>query len=117
MRAAARAGTRADRRKDHSAMPDVERTRSRRKLAWRSCTHCAGSGKLWYSGYRIPRPTSDVEYARYCGHDVAELDKIEVRVELRHIEHALATSHRARHVVDRDWLIARHARLRARMRA
>jgi hypothetical protein len=96
-------------------MHDVERTRWLRKPARRCCTCRAGSGELGCSAYRVPRPTSDAQYARYCNHDIAELDEIELRVELRHIEHALATSHRVRHVVDRDWLIARRTRLRAQI--
>jgi hypothetical protein len=72
----------------------------------------------------VPNPCgSDEEHARYFGDDLAHLDddgehldKIEIRVELRRIERALATSHRRQRLVERDWLRDRHARLRAVLR-
>jgi hypothetical protein len=56
---------------------------------------------------------SDEEHARYYHDDVATLDPIEARVELRRIEVALVTSHRHQHVVEREWPLERHARLDA----
>ena len=60
---------------------------------------------------------SDEEHAqRYYGDDLDTIDPIEARVELRRIEMALMTSHRNQHVVEREWLLERHARLEAHLK-
>jgi hypothetical protein len=64
-------------------------------------------------GPLVPDPVaSDEQRARYFGEDLATLAPIEVRVEVRRIELALATTHRHQHVVEAAWLRQRHARLR-----
>jgi len=64
----------------------------------------------------VPREcASDLEHARFHHRDLGELDLVAVRVERRRIETALETTHHHAHVVDRDWLLERHARLSARL--
>jgi hypothetical protein len=66
----------------------------------------------------VPRECgSDLERARYYHEDVSSLNGITARVERRRIETALETSHRAQHMVERDWLLERHARLTAHLAA
>jgi len=66
----------------------------------------------------MPDPLeTDEQHARYLHHDVAGLDELAVSFELRRLENALMTSHRAHHRVERLWLRQRHARLRARLDA
>ena len=66
----------------------------------------------------VPNPVETDEHrTRYLHADLAGLDEIAVAVELRRIESALMTSHRVRHVVERDWLRVRHARLKRRLAA
>ena len=66
----------------------------------------------------VPDPTaSDEQHARFHGDDLAQLDALAIRVELRAIETALATTHRTKWVVEAGWLRERCARLRARLAA
>jgi hypothetical protein len=64
----------------------------------------------------VPNPAgSDLEHARYYHDDLDALNEIAARVERRRIETALETSHRSQDIVERDWLLERHARLSARL--
>jgi hypothetical protein len=102
------------------------RSRARASCAW-SCAAAAdgpipreadvpGSWALRYGSYHVPQVAcSDVEDARYHHDDLAAsaLDEVELTAELLAATWGLARGARHRHVIDREWLMERRARLQA----
>jgi hypothetical protein len=74
---------------------------------------------LRYGPYRVPDETgSDVAHARYHHDDLAasDLDEIALTAELLAATWALGRIPRYCNILDREWLLERHARLRRALR-